>query len=90
MSGIRQIGRNVQNNHSGNVVYKVPNINYNTAVRSSKRVSRGYDKMGGSGLEAVILAYDNLLLSAIPDGSLNPIVDIDNPEFNWETLFYNN
>lgn len=47
ISGIRQIGRNGQNNHSGNIVYKVPNINYNTAVRSSKRVTRnGYDKFG--------------------------------------------
>jgi len=43
---IRPIGKNAQNNNlSGNVIYKVPNINYNTAVRSSKRVIKGYDKI---------------------------------------------
>lgn len=47
LSGIRPIGKNGNNvNHSGNVIYKVPNINYNTAVRSSKRITKGYDKMG--------------------------------------------
>lgn len=45
-SAIRPIGKNAQNNNlSGNVIYKVPNINYNTAVRSSKRVIKGYDKI---------------------------------------------
>ena len=51
---------------------------------------KGYDKMGGSGLEAVILAYDNLLLSAKPDNNINPFVDIVNPDFDWYTLFFNN
>ena len=49
---------------------------------------KGFDKMGASGLECVILAYDNLLLSAIPDDNL--MVDIVNPKFNWETLLFNN
>ena len=58
---------------------------------------KGYDKMGGSGLEAVILAYDNLLLSTKPNNKVNthvnifnPLVDIINPEFDWNTLFFNN
>jgi ADP-ribosylglycohydrolase len=52
---------------------------------------KGYEKMGGSGLEAVILAYDNLLLSAIPKTINNKLgVDIKNPKFDWETLLYNN
>lgn len=47
MPGIRPINKpNHSNSHSGNVVYKVPNINYNTAVRSSKRVNKGYEKYG--------------------------------------------
>jgi hypothetical protein len=45
MSGVRVIGRN-QLNHSGNVVYKVPNINVNTAIRSSKRIGRPRANMG--------------------------------------------
>lgn len=49
---------------------------------------KGFDKMGASGLECVILAYDNLLLSAVPDENL--MVDIVNPKFNWETLLFNN
>ena len=63
------------------------NIQYLTKMR-------GYDKMGASGLEAVILAYDNLLLSAIPmkknNTDKNPEVDIKNPSFDWEILLYNN
>ncbi len=47
MPGIRPIGKAGNTSQSGNVVYKVPNINYNTAVRSSKRVNRGgYEKYG--------------------------------------------
>lgn len=49
---------------------------------------KGYEKFGGNGLEAVILAYDNLLLSAKPD--IKMIVDVKNPSFDWNTLFYNN
>jgi len=49
---------------------------------------KGFDKMGASGLECVILAYDNLLLSAVPDANLG--VDIENPIFNWETFLYQN
>lgn len=42
MPGIRPIGRAAgQTNHSGNVIYKVPNVNLNTAIRSSQRVPRG-------------------------------------------------
>jgi len=41
---------------------------------------RGYENMGMNGLEAVIIAYDNLLLSTVSD----------NLEFNWYTLFFNN
>lgn len=42
MPGIRPIGRAAgHTNHSGNVVYKVPNMNLNTAIRSSQRVPRG-------------------------------------------------
>ena len=47
-----------------------------------------YDKMGGSGLEGPIIAYDNLLLSAIPDNDM--VVNIDKPKFNWDTFLYNN
>lgn len=48
ISGIRPIGRAVNHNvnHSGNMIYKVPNINYSTAVRSSKRMNKGYQKSG--------------------------------------------
>jgi len=49
---------------------------------------KGYDKMGGSGLEAPIIAYDNFLLSAIPDKNMN--IDIKNPKFNWDIFLYNN
>ena len=41
---------------------------------------RGYENMGMNGLEAVIIAYDNLLLSTVSDTL----------EFNWYTLFFNN
>jgi hypothetical protein len=46
MNGMRPIGRagQVNANHSGNAVYKVPNINYNTAVRTSKRAVKNVDK----------------------------------------------
>jgi hypothetical protein len=44
INGIRVIGKN-QHNHSGNIVYKVPNINYNTATRSSQRVIRDQNKI---------------------------------------------
>lgn len=41
---------------------------------------KGYENMGMNGLEAVIIAYDNLLLSTVSDTL----------EFNWYTLFFNN
>ena len=44
INGVRPIDKN-QQNHSGNVVYKVPNINYNTATRSSQRVIRDHNRM---------------------------------------------
>lgn len=61
-------------------------VNY-SSINYSKD-SKGWDRFGGSGLEAVILAYDNLLLSAVPDNKM--IVDIKNPVFDWNVLFYNN
>ncbi len=60
-------------------------LNYTTIKYITKK--KGFENLGGSGLEAVIIAYDNLLLSAIPK---NLKVDIENPTFNWETLIYNN
>jgi hypothetical protein len=51
---------------------------------------RGYENIGMTGLESVIIAYDNLLLSTIPDNKNNLNIDINNPEFNWYTLFFNN
>jgi len=44
--------------------------------------------MGGSGLEGPLIAYDNLLLSAIPNEKM--IIDIENPTFNWEVFLFNN
>jgi hypothetical protein len=44
INGVKAISRKV-GNQSGNVVYKVPNINYSTAVRSSKRVIRERNKI---------------------------------------------
>ena len=41
MQGIRPIARG-DKTHSGNVVYKVPNLNYNTAVRSSRKINSEY------------------------------------------------
>ena len=61
-------------------------INYTSVTYISKKSS--YDKFGGSGLEATILAYDNLLLAAIPDK--NMIVNTENPKFNWEVFVFNN
>lgn len=61
-------------------------LNY-TPIKYHNKM-RGYENIGMTGLESVIIAYDNLLLSTIPDNNLN--VDINNPEFNWYTLFFNN
>ena len=41
--------------------FKIIDLVEYTPIEYLKKM-RGYDKMGGSGLEAVILAYDNLLL----------------------------
>ena len=76
--------------------YKIQDLTNYTPIKYLTKM-KGYDKMGGSGLEAVILAYDNLLLSAKPNNKVNPIasninplVNIVNPEFDWYTLFFNN
>jgi hypothetical protein len=69
--------------------YKIIDLLNYTPIQYQTKMN-GFDKMGGSGLEAVILAYDNLLLSAKPDNKVNPQVDIINPEFDWYTLFFNN
>jgi len=61
-------------------------LNY-TPIKYHNKM-RGYENIGMTGLESVIIAYDNLLLSTIPDNNLN--VDINNPKFNWYTLFFNN
>ena len=50
--------------------------------------SKGYDRLGGSGLEGPIIAYDNFLLSAIPDNKMK--INIKNPIFDWNTFIYNN
>jgi len=63
-------------------------LNY-TPIKYHNKM-RGYENMGINGLESVIIAYDNLLLSTIPDNKNNLNVDINNPEFNWYTLFFNN
>jgi ADP-ribosylglycohydrolase len=63
-------------------------LNY-TPIKYHNKM-RGYENIGMTGLESVIIAYDNLLLSTIPDNKNNLNVDIDNPEFNWYTLFFNN
>lgn len=44
---------------------------------------KGYENMGMNGLEAVIIAYDNLLLSTVSDNT-------NNLNFNWYILFFNN
>jgi ADP-ribosylarginine hydrolase len=61
-------------------------LNY-TPIKYHNKM-RGYENMGITGLESVIIAYDNLLLSTIPDNKNN--LNINNPEFNWYTLFFNN
>jgi hypothetical protein len=43
-NGMKPIIRN-QSNQSSNIVYKVPNINFSTAIRSSKRVTREHYKI---------------------------------------------
>ena len=58
-------------------------LNY-TPIKYHNKI-RGYENMGINGLESVIIAYDNLLLSTIPDNKIN-----SNMEFNWYTLFFNN
>ena len=72
-----------------NPSYKIKDLLNYTPIQYQTKMN-GFDKMGGSGLEAVILAYDNLLLSAKPDNKVNPQVDIINPKFDWYTLFFNN
>lgn len=72
-----------------NVNSKIPDLLQYTPTQYQTKMI-GFNKFGGSGLEAVILAYDNLLLSAKPDNKVNPLVDIINPEFDWYTLFFNN
>jgi len=49
---------------------------------------RGYEKFGGSGLEGPLIAYDNFLLSAIPNDKME--VDIKNPKFSWESFIFHN
>jgi len=39
----QRVGQNGDRNYSGKVSYKMPNINYNTALRSSKRPSQRED-----------------------------------------------
>lgn len=39
----QRVGQNGDRNYSGKVSYKMPNINYNTALRSSKRPSQSED-----------------------------------------------
>lgn len=72
-----------------NPSYKIKDLLNYIPTQYQTKMS-GFDKLGGSGLEAVILAYDNLLLSAKPDNKLKAQVDIINPEFDWYTLFFNN
>jgi ADP-ribosylglycohydrolase len=67
--------------------YRINDMTKYTSVKYLTQM-KGYEKMGGSGLEAVIFAYDNLLLSAKPNS--NMIVDIMNPTFDWNVFFYNN
>jgi len=71
-----------------NPAFKINEFTNYTAVPYLNRM-KGYDKMGGSGLECTIIAYDNLLLSAIPDNKTMK-VNLDKPKFNWETLLFNN
>jgi len=75
-----------------NPSYKVNDLTNYTNIQYLTKM-KGYDKMGGSGLEAVIIAYDNLLLSAIPkkpNSKQLVEIDVNNPEFDWETLLFNN
>jgi len=72
-----------------NVNSKIPDLLQYTPTQYQTKMI-GFNKFGGSGLESVILAYDNLLLSAKPDNKVNPLVDIINPEFDCYTLFFNN
>jgi ADP-ribosylglycohydrolase len=70
-----------------NPAFKINDFTNYTPVPYLGKMS-GYDKMGGSGLEGPLIAYDNLLLSAIPNKKM--IVDIENPIFNWEVFLFNN
>ena len=47
---------------------------------------QGYENFGGSGLEATIIAYDNFLMSAIPNDKME--VDITNPHFSWDSFIF--
>jgi ADP-ribosylglycohydrolase len=70
-----------------NPAFKINDFTNYTPVPYLGKMS-GYDKMGGSGLEGPLIAYDNLLLSAIPDNKM--IVNIENPKFNWDVFLFNN
>ncbi len=70
-----------------NPIFKINDLTNYTPIPYLNKM-KGYDKMGGSGLEAVILAYDNLLLSAIPDNKM--MINIEKPTFDWRIFFYNN
>jgi ADP-ribosylglycohydrolase len=70
-----------------NPVDKIKDYTNYTPVQYLTKM-RGYEKMGSSGLEAPIIAYDNLLLSAIPDDNL--FININSPKFDWELFMYNN
>jgi ADP-ribosylarginine hydrolase len=58
------------------------NVNYNKI--------KSWGQLGGSGLEAVIIAYDNLLLSVIPDKNMNVDTESKIVSFDWKVFIHNN
>ena len=61
-------------------------ISYSTINYEEKK--QGYERFGGSGLEATIIAYDNFLMSAISNNKME--VDIKNPKFSWDSFVFHN
>jgi ADP-ribosylglycohydrolase len=59
-----------------------------TIINNVKKYS--LQTFGGSGLEAVIIAYDNLLLSVLPDENMNVSTESKHISFDWKVFLHNN
>jgi hypothetical protein len=70
-----------------NYIEKIKHV----AVFNSRDFKKGgWEHLGGSGLDSVIIAYDNLLLSVIPDNNMNVDTEAKVIKFDWRIFLYNN